>query len=484
VGAAAKPKSVVVPMRALSDKEALAWLVGRGRTETSMTKLASDWRWSTSKVKRHLERWSASGSIEVKPGLGGRTIIEAVPDPAAVAPAPAVSVVSPVPPVAVAPAAVAPASAAAISESPAAGVTVEPVAAANDAKPVEAKSADDDAAPAVGPSSAPAASAQPVNRASAPEPVPVVSSELVNPGPPPATIAAAELPARDPAPLPSKVDVAPEPVIMRAPVATVLPPAPPVSAAAILLHPRGSGFVNALAYLVAVALAGIAAYFSITGMIVLFPGAPAAIVMMGVAMEAAKLVTVAFLAHQWRMLARLSRFVLIVLVTGLAAINAAGVYSQLVAAHFGDRVTATSAAETETATLAAKTEVQAQTVADLDRRIAQIDAAIAEMTKRGRAAGALDAIATQRKQRDALVAQRRQEAEKLAALKSDAAAVAARTHIIEVEAAPIMYVAQLMGGTTEQAIRLLILLMVLTCDPLALALTAAASRPRWRRQGA
>jgi hypothetical protein len=147
-------------------------------------------------------------------------------------------------------------------------------------------------------------------------------------------------------------------------------------------------------------------------------------------------------------------------------------------------VTATSAAETETATLAAKTEVQAQTVADLDRRVAQIDAAIAEMTKRGRAAGALEAIATQRKQRDALVAQRRQEAEKLAALKSDAAAVAARTHKIEVEAAPIMYVAQLMGGTTEQAIRLLILLMVLTCDPLALALTAAASRPRWRRQGA
>jgi hypothetical protein len=41
-----------------------------------------------------------------------------------------------------------------------------------------------------------------------------------------------------------------------------------------------------------------------------------------------------------------------------------------------------------------------------------------------------------------------------------------------------MYVAQLMGATTEQAIRLLILLMVMTCDPLALALTAAASRPR------
>jgi hypothetical protein len=253
-------------------------------------------------------------------------------------------------------------------------------------------------------------------------------------------------------------------------------------AASVQQHaPRGSGFVNALAYLVAVSLAAIAAFFSISGMIVLFPGAPAAIVTMGVVMEAAKLVTVAFLAHQWRLLAILSRVVLIILVAGLAAINATGVYSQLVAAHFGDRVTATSAVETETATLAAKAEVQGQTVADLDRRIAQLDGVIAEMTKRGRTSSALEAIAQQRKQRDAMVAQRRQEADRLAALKSEAAAVTARGHLIEVEAAPIMYVAQLMGGTTEQAIRMLILMMVLTCDPLALALTAAASRPRWRR---
>src|SRR5262249_24763341 len=159
---------------------------------------------------------------------------------------------------------------------------------------------------------------------------------------------------------------------------------------------RTTGMINLLAYAVAVALAGIAAYFSIRGMIVLFPGAPAAIVIMGVAMEAAKLVTVGFLAHQWRLLGRLSRAVLVILVAGLAAINAAGVYSQLVAAHFVDRVTATSSVETEAAALAAKIEVQTQTVGDLDRRADQIDAAIAEMVKRGRTARALEAIGTQR----------------------------------------------------------------------------------------
>ena len=75
------------------------------------------------------------------------------------------------------------------------------------------------------------------------------------------------------------------------------------------VHARSSGIVDLLAYAVAISLAGTAAYFSIRGMIVLFPGAPMAIVIMGLTMEAAKLVTVAFLAHQWRLIGHLSRAV-------------------------------------------------------------------------------------------------------------------------------------------------------------------------------
>jgi hypothetical protein len=48
---------------------------------------------------------------------------------------------------------------------------------------------------------------------------------------------------------------------------------------------------------------------------------------------------------------------------------------------------------------------------------------------------------------------------------------------IETEAAPVRYVAELLGAETdsERAIRWLIAFMVLCCDPLAIALTAAAS---------
>ncbi len=91
------------------------------------------------------------------------------------------------------------------------------------------------------------------------------------------------------------------------------------------------------AYAAAIGLATVAAWFSIKGMVVLFPGAPIAVVAMAVAMEVAKLVTVGWLARRWRTTGRVWRLVLVTLVAGLAVINATGVYAQLAAAHVGER---------------------------------------------------------------------------------------------------------------------------------------------------
>jgi hypothetical protein len=67
----------------------------------------------------------------------------------------------------------------------------------------------------------------------------------------------------------------------------------------------------------------------------------------------------------------------------------------------------------------------------------------------------------------------------VAALQAERATVAAKGRIIETEAAPIRYVAAAFGvADQETAIRWLIALMVLCCDPLAIALTAAASSRR------
>jgi hypothetical protein len=141
--------------------------------------------------------------------------------------------------------------------------------------------------------------------------------------------------------------------------------------------------IDLAAYAAAIGLASCAAFFSIKGMTVLFPGSRVAIVAMTATMEAAKLVTAGWLARRWRATAWVWRVALASFVLGLAVINASGVYAQLVAAHLNERGAAIAAVETQTADLDARIEVTARTVADLDARVNQIDSAIAEATRRG-----------------------------------------------------------------------------------------------------
>jgi hypothetical protein len=111
------------------------------------------------------------------------------------------------------------------------------------------------------------------------------------------------------------------------------------------------------------------------------------------------------------------------------------------------------------------------------RRLGQIDTTIEEVAKRGRTSCALSAIERKKKARAALANERSEAAGTLTAPKAERASVAAQGRRIETEAAPICYVAELVGTDTdsERAIRWLIALMVLCCDPLAIALTTAAS---------
>jgi hypothetical protein len=66
----------------------------------------------------------------------------------------------------------------------------------------------------------------------------------------------------------------------------------PPDAVAPLWEPP-SAFGNAVALVAAVALAGVAAFFSVTGMVEVFPGAPVAVIVLAGSMEAGKLVIAA-----------------------------------------------------------------------------------------------------------------------------------------------------------------------------------------------
>jgi hypothetical protein len=258
---------------------------------------------------------------------------------------------------------------------------------------------------------------------------------------------------------------------------TVEAPSIAPDTAAPLREPT-SAFSNAFALVAAVALAGVAAYFSIVGMTEVFPGAPVAVMAFAASMEVGKLVIVGYLAANWPAAGWKLRTVLVALVTGLALINAAGVFGKLVEAHVAVAATARAGVSERMAVIDARLSSQLATVADLDHRISQIDAAVDESTRRGRMVGAMNLAERQRSTRDGLSAQRETARATLIEMQKQRASLAAETAHVEAATGPIRYLAVMVGTDPETAVRWLILLMVLCCDPAAIALTIAVAGAR------
>jgi hypothetical protein len=102
-------------------------------------------------------------------------------------------------------------------------------------------------------------------------------------------------------------------------------------------------------------------------------------------MECAKLVACGWLAGSWRHVPWVFRGVLMLLIAGLAVIDAAGTFSQLTAAHVGNRAMSAATRTMQATDLDARIEVAAAKLADVDRRISSIDAIVAGAAQRGRA---------------------------------------------------------------------------------------------------
>jgi hypothetical protein len=139
----------------------------------------------------------------------------------------------------------------------------------------------------------------------------------------------------------------------------------------------------AVALVAALALATVAAYFSVTGMAEIFPGAPVAVMVLAATMEGGKLVIAGWLAAQWRRIGWKMRAVMVSLVAGLALINTAGVFGKLVEAHVGVAASARSSVTERIEALDARFTAQSAALADLDSRVAQIDRAVDESARPG-----------------------------------------------------------------------------------------------------
>ena len=226
----------------------------------------------------------------------------------------------------------------------------------------------------------------------------------------------------------------------------------------------------------ALSLAAVSGGFSVYGMTSIFTGALYPVIGMGAALELGKLSAVAWLGHQRSSASWALKLSLTVLVAVLMALNAVGCFGYLSKAHIGHQVDGDIAVTGRGADVESRITMQAGLVADLDRRIAQIDSAVNNATEKGRTAAAMKLAEDQRKTRGELAAERIREGKALAGLQVEKASVDGERRKVEADLGPIRYLATLLGANDQDVLRWFILVVALLLDPAAVLLLLAATR--------
>jgi len=229
----------------------------------------------------------------------------------------------------------------------------------------------------------------------------------------------------------------------------------------------------------ALALATVSAGFSITGMTSIFVGSFWPVIGMGVALELGKLSAVAWLGRAGCAVhpARPLKTAVGVMIGVLMALSAVGAYG-LAEAHIGHALAGDVAVVGRKADIEARLSVQAGVLADIDRRIAQIDSAVEKATDRGRTAVAMKLADQQRKTRADLVAQRTDDAKALASLQVEKTGLDGERRKGRGRPGPSPLSGNAARRWCQDVLRWFILVVALLLDPAAVLLLLAAASGR------
>ena len=246
-------------------------------------------------------------------------------------------------------------------------------------------------------------------------------------------------------------------------------------------------FLTLLTFISAIAISLIAAGYSILGLATLFAGAAVPIIAMGSALEVGKLVAASWLYHNWRSdIPKSLKAYLFTAIIVLVFITSVGIFGFLSKAHL-DQVRPTGNNAVQIA-LIDKQINQQQLIIDrsentLDRLDKALDVYIAkEYVSRG-----LKERKKQKEERDFLNAEIKKAMDEIARLTSEKSNIEIEQLKIEADVGPLKYVAELIYGDNakdhfDEAVRIIILILIFVFDPLAVLLLIAAniSLRQWR----
>jgi len=258
--------------------------------------------------------------------------------------------------------------------------------------------------------------------------------------------------------------------------------------------------LSTLTLIVALSLSAIAAWYSILGLTAIFAAAVIPIIIMGGALEVAKVTTTVWLHRYWDRASWTLRLYLVPAVIALALLTSMGIFGFLSKAHI-DQGIPTGDQAAQVSLLEEKIDNERQNIDAARSLLKQMDDAVIGITaskdkdikqRDGSVfsqSGAERAVAVRRsqaKERADLTKQIEEAQSRILKIQEEKAPIASQLRKVEAEVGPIRYVAALIYGdntddtTLEKAVRWMIILIVLVFDPLALTLVlASTSSYKW-----
>jgi len=213
-----------------------------------------------------------------------------------------------------------------------------------------------------------------------------------------------------------------------------------------------------LPFLTAIALSGIAAYYSVIGLAQIFPGSFWPIIIMGTVLEIAKLVTVSWLYNNWKETILAMRIYFVTAIILVMLITSMGIFGFLSRAHIESNIIV-GANSVQVKQIEQRENLLRERLTYLYRQAGDDPEKVARTTDRQiRAAQAELVKLTQ---------------EKLPLLKEE--------NILRAEVGPIMFIAELLYDKDDtkfidKAVRVVIFIIIFVFDPLAVLLLVAANQ--------
>ena len=231
---------------------------------------------------------------------------------------------------------------------------------------------------------------------------------------------------------------------------------------------------------VALAISGVAAFYSIVGLMAIFSASALSIAVMGSVLEVGKLATASWLYQNWKKVPRFLKYYLTGAVVILMFITSMGIFGYLSKSHI-DAGTGTSELYVKLERLDSNIESERKSISRAEGQLEKLDFALERYIELNAVSKGLRKRDEQKPERDALSQTVNESQDKIDIYLDERADIQLKIKSFEVEVGPLKYISALLFGENEsvnyldKAVRYVIILLIFVFDPLAVLMLIAAN---------